>query len=292
LNTDSEVFSRHRKRLIGIAYRMLGSRAEAEDIVQDAYIRWHDRKPDTLVSAEAWLVTVTTRLCIDRLRSRKLEMQTYIGPWLPEPVSGVDFVTPESTLVFAGDVSMAFLVVLEQLAPEERAAFLLREVFDYGYDEVAAAIARNETACRQIVHRARKRVLDDAPRFEVDAATHRHLLRKFIAAASTGNKAAIVELLTADASMTSDGGGKATSVLKVLHGAERIARLYVAVAKSRPDLVWRPGMVNGEPGVLRYGNGELHSTMSLVSDGTKISAIYSVMNPDKLTRFAAGATAT
>lgn len=284
--SSTHTFDQHRSRLAGIAYRMLGSRADAEDVVQDAWLRWHESAPDDLRSAEAWLVTAVTRLSLDRLRARKAEAQRYIGPWLPEPLDAADLITPESRLEQADNLSIAFIAVLERLSPDERAAFLLREVFDYDYPEVATALDRNEASCRQLVHRARARVSEERPRFPVDRDAHLRVLRAFMAAAQSGKRADIESLLAEDAISVSDGGGKTWATLRPLHGASRIAWLFHAVARN-PDicLEWREGIVNGEPAILRFRDGVLHSTLSIVTDGERVLALYGVLNPDKLANF-------
>lgn len=279
-------FDPHRNRLSGIAYRMLGSRADAEDVVQDAWLRWHESAPDDLRSAEAWLVTTVTRLSLDRLRARKAETQHYVGPWLPEPLDAADPITPESRLELADNLSIAFIAVLERLTPDERAAFLLREVFDYDYPEVAQTLDRSEAACRQLVHRAKSRVADERPRFRVDHDAHLRVLRAFMAAAQSGKRDDIESLLVEDAISISDGGGKTWATIKPLQGSARIAWLYHAVARN-PDirLEWREGAVNGEPAILRFRDGVLHSTLSIVTDGERVLALYGVLNPDKLANF-------
>ena len=276
-------FNSIRPRLFGIAYRMLGSRAEAEDILQDAYLRWHEADRAGLRSAEAWLVTVVTRLCIDRLRSAKIEREAYIGPWLPEPLVSTEPATPEAIAELASDVSVAFLTMLERLAPEERAAFLLHQVFDFDYPEIAGMLDKTQTACRQLVHRARERVQRDKPRFAVDRQAHLQLLEKFRVAARSGERAHLSALFAADATLTGDGGGKALSVNRTLHGADRIARLFHVVARQfglRAE--YRHAQINGEPGLLRYIDGRLDASISLVTGNGAIVAVYTVRNPDKL----------
>jgi RNA polymerase sigma-70 factor (ECF subfamily) len=206
-----------------------------------------------------------------------------VGAWLPEPIVEADDRTPESLVEFAGDVSVAFLHVLERLAPEERAAFLLRQVFDYDYGEVAEMLGKREPAVRQMVHRAAERVKLERPRFTVPPEKHRDLLRKFIAAAQGGQRAAIRALLADDVLSLGDGGGKATSVAGGLHGGERVTNLYWAHAlRLGSRLQYRIATINGEPGLLRYIDGELESANAMVTDGERILAIYAVRNPDKL----------
>lgn len=276
-------FERHRERLFGLAYRMLGTRADAEDAVQDAWLRWRQAGPAAIQDPEAWLVTATTRLCIDRLRSARRERETYVGPWLPEPLAPSAVASPQEAVELANDVSLAFLAALERLAPEERAALLLKDVFDYDHAAIAELLGKSEAACRQTVHRARERVRGERPRYPVDRATHRHLLERFLEAARRGDHDAIAELLAADARFTSDSGGKVTSVKRVLFGNERIARLFRGVARLVGErMAWRVAEINGEPGIVRELDGQLHSALCVVCDGERIVEILQVMNPDKL----------
>lgn len=282
-NASHETFEAVRPRLFGIAYRMLGIRADAEDVVQDAWLRWQGVDTAGLQSAEAWLVTVTTRLSIDRLRAAKAERESYVGWWLPEPLVEVDEHTPEAAAELAGDLSVAFLHLLERLAPEERAAYLLRQVFDYDYPEIAAILDKSEAGVRQAVHRAGERVRAGRPRFKVPAATHLRLLEKFVLAARSGERAAIRALLDENAQAIGDGGGKVPSLRGSLHGADRVANLYWAQAlKFGPRLEYRIATVNGEPGLLRYIDGRLESAQAVVTDGSHIVSMYVVRNPDKL----------
>lgn len=275
-------FTQQRSRLFGIA-RMLGSRMDAEDALQDVYLRWHDADKTQLRMPEAWLVTVTTRLCIDRLRTAKIERAAYTGPWLPEPLVSLEEVTPESSAELASDLSIALLNVLERLAPEERAAFLLREVFDVDYGEVARILEKNEPAARQLVHRAKMRVRDERPRFEVTPHAHAQLVARFVEASRTGNHAQMAALLAPDAIMVSDGGGKVIAALRILHGAERLLRLFDKIAKNfGARISFQNARINGEPGTLRFVNGELDTVYAFVTDGEKIHEIYAVRNPDKL----------
>src|SRR5690606_27190092 len=207
---------------------MLGSRADAEDVLQEAWLRWQARGREPVQSEEAWLVTVVTRLAIDRLRVLKAERTSYPGLWLPDPLVEKEEgpMTPEAAAEFADDLSMALLVVLERLGPEERAAFLLRQTFDYDYADIAAMLGKSEAACRQAVHRAIERVRQERPRFQVDPQRHRALLQRFIAAARSGERAAIQALLADDAQLTADGGGKVPSFTRVLRGNTSIAKVY------------------------------------------------------------------
>jgi RNA polymerase sigma-70 factor (ECF subfamily) len=276
-------FDALRPRLFAIAYRMLGTRADADDVVQDAWLRWHGSAQAQVQSMEAWLVTITTRLAIDRLRSRKSEREAYIGWWLPEPLVELGEHTPETRAELSSEVSVAFMWVLERLAPEERAAFLLRQVFDEDYADIAAMLGKTQAACRQLVHRAQERVRQAAPRFEVARETHRTLLARFMQAAAGGDRAAMKSLLADDVSLVSDGGGKATSFLRVLHGAGRIAGVYWSLEHAFPGRVaYRPALVNGEPGLLRYVDERLESAQSFIVDEGRIVAAFIIRNPDKL----------
>ena len=283
-------FQALRPRLQAIAYRMLGARADAEDVVQDAWLRWRDADRAALQSAEAWLVTVVTRLAIDRLRAAKTEREAYVGTWLPEPVVELDERTPESIAERAGEVSLAFLHLLERLAPEERAAYLLRQAFDYDYGEIAAMLGKTEPAIRQSVHRATERLRLERPRFDVPRETHARLLQRFVAAASSGDRAAIRELLDDGAVAFGDGGGKVASVPGGMRGGDRVTNLYWAIhLRLGPRVSYRFVTVNGEPGFLRFFDGQLESAQAVVTDGERIVAIYVVRNPDKLARIAATA---
>ena len=283
MDSLAEIFSAYRRRLFGIAYRMLGSRADAEDILQETYLRWLDSNTSEPRSLEAWLVTVVTRLCIDRLRSAKAEREVYTGPWLPEPLVSPGPLSPDRILEFASDISIAFLLVLERLAPDERAAFLLHEVFDFDYSEISRILGKNQAACRQIVHRAKQRVQEDRPRFAVSREAHGQLLAKFLAAASAGRREQIMRLLADDVRVTTDGGGKVSSFRKVVQGSDRVARFYASLSrKFAGRFVYRLAEINGEPGLLRYLDGQLESAQSFVMNGTQICEIYIVRNPDKL----------
>ncbi|HAT30674.1 MAG TPA: RNA polymerase subunit sigma-24 [Janthinobacterium sp.] len=276
-------FAALRPRLFSIAYRMLGMRADAEDVVQDAWLRWHAAERSQLQSAQAWLLTVTTRLAIDRLRGRKSERENYIGWWLPEPLVELEENTPETAAELAGEVSLAFLWLLERLAPEERAAFLLRQVFDHDYADIAAILGKTEAACRQLVHRARERVRQERPRFDVPRDSHRALLATFMRAAVGGDRAAMKALLSEEVQLVSDGGGKVASFLRILHGPGRIAGAYASLELKYPgQVVYRMARVNGKPGLLRYVAGRIESAQAFIFEGGRIVAVFAVRNPDKL----------
>jgi RNA polymerase sigma-70 factor, ECF subfamily len=282
--SGDDAFAAARPRLFAIAYRMLGTRADAEDVVQDAWLRWHQQPaPEALQSAEAWLVTVTTRLAIDRLRAAKTEREAYTGWWLPEPLVQLDHRTPEALVEQAGELSLALLWVLERLAPEERAAYLLREVFDHDYADIAAALDKTEAACRQMVHRAAGRVQQERPRFSVTPDAHRRVIEQFVAAAKSGERDAIKAMLADEVQLIGDGGGKVPALSGRFFDADRIANLYWALSRRTELRVdHRIVLLNGEPGLLRYVDGQLESAQAIVTDGERIVAIYAVRNPDKL----------
>ncbi|WJI14154.1 RNA polymerase sigma-70 factor [Pseudoxanthomonas winnipegensis] len=275
-------FETHRSRLLALAHRLLGSRAEAEDVVQEAWLRWQGAAQKEIRDEEAWLATATTRLALDRLRAVRNARIDYVGPWLPEPLQVALAPDPAERAEQAESVSWALMALLERLGPDERAAFLLKEVFDYDYEAIAALLGHSQANCRQLVHRARARLQAGHARFEVPAERHRRLLEKFMAASQSGDQAAIAALLRADARLVSDGGGKVTAALRPLLGAGRIARLYWAIARRGAQVEARVGWVDGEPAILRFVDGQLHSLTMLVSDGERISDILTLMNPDKL----------
>ncbi|ALE57840.1 RNA polymerase sigma-70 factor [Paraburkholderia sp. SIMBA_055] len=285
---DTSVFDKLRPRLQGIAYRMLSSVAEAEDVVQDVWLRWHSTTRETIENAEAWLVAVTTRISIDRLRAAKIQREHYTGIWLPEPHVTDYPATPEQAKERADDVSVAFLMLLERLSPEARAAFLLREVFDADYDEIAKAIGKSEAACRQLVSRAKAQLRDDRPRYVVSRETHHRLLQTFAHALQRGDFAAINSMLAEDAVLMGDGGGRVQSFPKPMVGGRRIAQLFYAAAlryKSglRVELI----VLNSQAALLRFFDGALESAQTYETDGERIVRIQVQRNPDKLARIAA-----
>ncbi len=293
MTSDIDIFEQQRTRLFGIAYRMLGSRGDAEDMVQETWLRWYTRQPEDVKSAQAWLTTAITRLSIDRLRKVRSERANYVGPWLPEPLSEADTRTPQAALEFDSDVSIAFLTVLEALTAEERAAFILHDIVDDDYSDIAGALGKSEAACRQMVHRARQHLTQRRRRFVVDEATRVAMLQRFIETVHRGDRHALVALLAEDATMVSDGGGKAAALSRPLHGAERIAWLWYAVARRALQGLTpahaRIVRVNGEPGIAWYLQDKLHSVACVETDGSRIQGYYSIANPDKLRAFAAGA---
>lgn len=271
-------------RLFGLAYRMLGSRAEAEDVVQEAYVRWHQAGEASIRNAEAWLVTTATRLAIDRLRALKVEREAYVGPWLPEPLIGTPPPPPDRDVELSSDLSIAFLVLLERLAPEERAAFLLHDVFDCGYTEIASLLGKTEAASRQIVHRARGRVRDEQPRFHTTEAARVRMLKTFIAAMEARDEKTLLQLLAPDATWTADGGGKAAAVPHPIEGAAAIVKLLLGLQKrfEREGITMHLATVNGEAGLVVNLGHRIGAAISIVTDGERIASAYAVVNPDKL----------
>jgi len=278
-----------RPLLFSIAYRMIGSVGEAEDLVQEAFLRYHRARLEgaEIDAPKAWLSAVTTRLAIDHLRSARVRREAYVGPWLPEPLLTDERAPdPEEAAELSDSLSLAFLVLLERLSPVERAAFLLREVFDYPYDEIAGVIDRSEDNARQLVSRARRHVDDERPRFDVSRAAHEELTDRFVAAAREGDTDALVEILAADVYAYTDGGGKVQAARTPLHGRERVARVLVRFAApggGAADVTLQSVLVNGRPGRVVLGpDGGVLGVLSLdVADGL-VQAVRIVVNPDKL----------
>ena len=278
-----DAFESHRARLLSLAYRLLGSRVEAEDVVQDTWLRWRQAGPASIRDPEAWLLTAATRRGLDRLRAARNRRETYFGPWLPEPLDIDTAPGPEARAALADDLSLAFLALLETLGPDERAAFLLKEAFDYDYARIAALLGQGEANCRQLVHRARARLAEGRARFAPAPDAHRALLERFMHAVRSGDRAALSRMLDANARLVSDGGGRTRAVVRPLLGAERIARFFWALARRFGDTCRLGiGAVNGEPAMLRWRDGRLHSVTTLVVDGGRITQVLSVLNPDKL----------
>jgi RNA polymerase sigma-70 factor, ECF subfamily len=316
-------FEQYRRLLFAIAYRMVGTAMEAEDIVQEAYLRYRSAYPTRIDNLKGYLTTITTRLCLDFLKAAQTQRQSYFGIWLPEPTADdealVDEVTlrgqlpatdpaptPAEAISQQESISMAFLVVLEQLAPIERAVLLLRGVFDYEYAEIAKIVDKSEANCRQIFHRAQRQVRAQRPRFEVTAATHAAVVNQFLAAMEGGEMDALLQLLTEDATFSSDGGGKASAVLKKLESADKVLRFLHGLATKGAGLFTvKTQMINGRLGVLLYNlEGGLENAFSfdvvaddlVAGDGTeqgaRIRNIYAMRNPDKLARLAAALRGT
>jgi RNA polymerase sigma-70 factor (ECF subfamily) len=280
---DLATFLSLRSSLFAVAYRMLGSATEAEDVLQEAYVRWSRRGARDEVSApSAYLTTIVTRLCIDQLRSARSRRETYKGPWLPEPVEA-EGPGPDEDAELADSLSLAFLVLLEELQPVERAAFLLHDVFDYPYADIAAIVERTEATCRQLVSRARRRV--DAPRrrFDADRAHGRELTRRFLVACGTGDLQGLLSILADDVVVWTDGGGNVRAALRPVTGANRSSRFLLAVTRRIPAGVSsREVDLNGRPGVVFEEQGRVTIALSLDVAGERVVAVRVVTNPDKL----------
>lgn len=285
-------FEEHRHHLFGVAYRMLGRVAEAEDVVQETWLRWNEADRTAIERPKAWLTTVGSRIAIDRLRSAQARREAYVGPWLPEPiVTSPD--DPAEHAELAESLSIAFLTMLERLDPVERAAFLLREVFGHDYDEVAATIDRSSVNCRQIVHRAKERLGPDRPaRFDPGPEAERRLLDSFMAAAVGGDLDALHRVLAEDVVAWSDGGVKQHAARRPVVGRDRVAIFVRGIASKRSllhsELRVEHARVNGAPGFLVYGDGEVFMTMAFDIGADGIKTIHSVLNPDKLDHLRAG----
>ena len=276
-------FNSRRKLLFGIAYRMLGSVHDAEDIVQEAYIRWERVDHATVENPQAFLCTMVTRMSIDLLRSARKQRETYVGEWLPEPLATEEVSAPEN-IALAESLSTAFLLMLERLNPVERAAFLLREVFDYDYPEVAGVIGKSEDNCRQIVRRAKERVQAPALRFEAREDARDALLNSFMSAVRDGELKVLVTLLAGDAALYSDHGGKASAARRTIRGADKIARFFIGVdTRFRPaHFSYRAIWLNGAPGIIVYSGARAETAFSVEIEDGKIRAFYVTRNPDKL----------
>jgi RNA polymerase sigma-70 factor (ECF subfamily) len=285
-SAQAQQFEAHRPLMFSIAYRMLGSATEAEDIVQDAYLRYQTTPPEQVVSHKAFLSTIVTRLCLNQLQSARAQRETYIGPWLPEPLlTGVDEQSaPSRRLELHESLSMAFLVLLEQLTPVERAVFLLREVFDYEYAEIAAIVGKSETACRKTFSRAKKHIAEHRPRFRPAPEVHRQMLDQFIRATGSGEIDGLMQILAEDVELWADGGGKVRGAAsRVLRGRETVAQFVHAIARrADPQQRVEIADLNGAPALIVRDGAEARITISLEVDQGRIQAIHVIGNPDKL----------
>ncbi|WP_433308182.1 RNA polymerase sigma-70 factor [Micromonospora sp. CA-269861] len=294
-DADEQVFHRHRNLLFSVAYRILGSAADAEDAVQDAWIRWSSADRSQVADPKAYLARIVSNLAMQRLRSARQQRETYVGQWLPEPV--LTDGDAADTVADAESVSMAMLVVLETLSPLERAVFVLREVFDFSHAEIAVAVERSEAAVRQTAHRAREHVRDQRPRFTADRSQQRGITERFLAASAGGDINTLLELLSPDVTLWTDGGGKVRQALRPVRGAETVAAWFAAIGTvtyqgvaphdMRADLV----EINGGPGLVFSGAGRVVATVcfDIDADG-RITTIHNVANPDKLRAVAGGTT--
>jgi len=290
---DTAQFQSLRSQLFSVAYRMLGSAAEAEDVVQDAWLRAAS-SPEQPTSARAWLTTVVTRLCLDRLKAARTTREQYVGPWLPEPVPTGAIESAEDVISRRESVTMAFLTLLETLSPAERAAFLLREVFDADYADVARVLETTPANARQLVHRAKTRVAEGRPRFEASPERQREIVTRFFDAVRGGSLASLEQFLAADVTFTSDGGGKAPAATRPVIGAASVAKLISGLWQRLPEIdpapqAWRlvHADINGEAAALVYRYEKLESVFVFSTDADRITTIRVVRNPDKLAWLAA-----
>jgi len=277
-------FDQYRGLLFSIAYRMLGAVSDAEDMLQDTFLRWHTSREEDIKEPRAYLVTILSRLCINHLQSARVQREEYTGVWLPEPVMTDPGDGPFHLIRVDESLSMAFLVLLERLTPVERAVFLLKEVFDYDHGEISAIIGQNEANCRQILKRAKQHVSKLRPRFQAADSAREALLESFLEATGSGEMTELLKLLTKDVILRSDGGGKAVAVPNEVRGADRVSKgIFGGLARLVPrSLVRKLAQINGEPGLINYLNGQPHSVLTITSQDNRISEIYIVTNPDKL----------
>jgi RNA polymerase sigma-70 factor, ECF subfamily len=300
MSNPAATFEPHRRRLLGLAYRMLGSMADAEDAVQEAYLRWHAADRNKVLDPRAFLMTTTTRICLDVLTSARARREEYVGPWLPEPVVDTAGLAPDTRTELAEDLSIALLLILDQLSPLERGAFLLHDVFDFSFSEVGTALERSETACRQLASRARAHVRAARPRGAIHPPArsghidekHAKLMSAFAAATTSGDLDALTQMLASDVRIVTDGGGKVRSALEVIEGADRAARFLVEVTRKRPGAWWRDDFtvrfatINDLPGVIVDAPEGSVQTTAFEIEGDLIRALYVVRNPDKLRHLA------
>ena len=278
---DVDIFQQHRDHLFAIAYRMLGAACEAEDIVQETYLRWRKVDSSALHNSEGYLNTMAVRASIDRLRKRKSLREDYVGPWLPEPVVGQGLIAPESGIV-SESVSMAFLILLERLSPTERAVFLLREVFEYEYAAISAIVDKEEDNCRQLFKRAQKHIDAERPRFSTGANEQWQLAIQFQHAIATGDLSALCSLLAENIRVCSDGGGKVSAARVPIAGQENAGRFLLGIRRFTVGLAQTPVILNGQPGVLIGSGSDLYSALIVDIDSHRIRQVHIVRNPDKL----------
>lgn len=289
---DAREFEAHRAKLFGIAYRMLGVVGDAENVVQDAYLRYALAARDDIRSTDAFLVTIVTRLCLDRIKSAQAQREVYVGQWLPEPLMTdlpPEARDPAERAADLDSISMAFVLLLQSLSPEERAAFLLREVFDYSYAEIAGFIGKSEAACRQLVSRAKRHIAEHRPRIQTTPQEHQRVLQSFMQAVATGDLAGLMQLMSDDVTMVSDGGGKAAAATRPLFGPEHVSKFIAGLPRValKANLNWsvETTPVNGRPALIIREDGRVTTVYAFDISGGAIHGIYAMRNPDKLTRF-------
>jgi RNA polymerase sigma-70 factor, ECF subfamily len=290
LTTPTERFEKHRARLLGLSYRMLGSRCDAEDIIQDAWLKWSQAGRGEVQSDYAYLSTIVTRLCLDRLRGEQVRRQTYRGPWLPEPITDAVSLSAQTTSELADDLSYALLLALERLTARERAAFLLHDVFSVPFAEVATILEGNEAAVRQLAARARRAVREARPSRPVAREAHSRLLGAFMTALNEGNEEALKALLREDAVYINDSGGHRPAASRPVRGASRIIRLLSGLERRyrlpKGSVSATSALINGSDALLVHVNGTLAQMWTIASDGGHIAAVYVMSNPHKLARLA------
>lgn len=283
---DACTFEPHRGKLTGLAYRMLGSRADAEDVVQDAFLRWANAPREQVANPEAYLTRITARLCLDRLKSAQARREVYVGPWLPEPVLDADALSPHRHTELAEDLSFALLLALDRLSPAERAAFLLHDVFDAPFSEVADTLEKSEAACRQLAARARKAIRNAHAEPSAPQGDHERLLAAFAQAAANGDLTDLKALLAEHVVTLTDGGGRKSAALNPIFGADKTARFILGlrrkIAASAVPLAVEVASINGAPGLLLYLDGVLDQVQTIAIENGRIAALYIVRNPDKL----------
>jgi RNA polymerase sigma-70 factor, ECF subfamily len=285
-----DAYLAHRPHLLGVAYRILGSYAEAEDVVQEVWLRWDAADRRSIANPRGWLVTVASRLAVDRLRRAKTRRETYVGPWLPEPVRTAPDVADD--LVLADSVSMAMLVVLESLSPLERAVFVLHEAFGYGHAEVADFLGRTESAVRQLLKRARDHVASARPRYDTDRRTRRTVTERFLHACLSGDVETLLEVLAPEVQLVSDTGGQAKAPLRIIAGTDKVSRFFLAIAQLPvPDQRLELADINGVPGVIAFSGDEPKYVAVLDTREGRVASIKLTANPDKLTGVATTAGA-
>ena len=283
MTARAEYFERHRSLLFSIAYRMLGSVVDAEDLVQEAYLRWREAPEEEVRSPKSYLSAVVTRLSIDRLRSARVKREEYVGPWLPEPLLSDRAEEGADPIELDESLSMAFLVLLESLNPVERAVFLLREVFDYDYEEISRIVGKSEDNCRQIARRARQSVAARRPRFDRSPAQEERLTERFVEACVSGDMEGLIGLLSEDVTLWSDGGGKVAAAPYPIHGPRAVARFLLGVLRTvPPGFSARPTQINGGRGVVGYVDGHATSVVALDFEDGRLRGIRIVVNPQKL----------
>ncbi|MGI8855597.1 MAG: RNA polymerase sigma-70 factor [Thermomicrobiales bacterium] len=280
---DGAVFNAHRPLLFSIAYRMLGSAMDAEDVVQEAFLRWRQRDATAVASPKSYLTTVVTHLSIDYLRSARVRREEYVGEWLPEPLVTDESAIDADPVALAESLSLAFLMLLERLTPIERAVFLLHDVFAYPFDEIARIVGKSSANCRQIAHRARRHLGTGLPRFVSHREEHERLTNQFMRAWADGDVTALLALLADDVTVYSDGGGKVLAARRPIAGADRVGRLFAGLAaKAPPEFALRTATINGQPALIGELSGRPFGVYALEVAGGRIRAIRIVLNPDKL----------